>query len=704
MSTSRRARHRRQQQSLRRHQLRVEGLEKRYALNAAPVLDVSASPALLSIAENTGVPVGQVGTFVSSLIDTGGTHNNFSDTDGDLPGIAITGVNLQGGMLWYSSDNGSTWLEIGAVSDEAPRLLAADETTRVYFEPAADFTGTVSDVISFKAWDRNVIWQQLGADIRGEEVDQSGFSISLSADGHTVAIGAPFNSGNGSSSGHVRIYSWTGSSWSQLGADIDGEAAGDNSGFSVSLSADGQTVAIGARWNDGNLAMSGHVRIYSWDGSSWNQLGTDIDGEAAGDQSGYYVSLSANGGVVAIGAFNNDGNGDGSGHVRIYAWIGSSWIKVGADIDGEAAGDWSGAVSLSADGQTVAIGAGKNDGNGDESGHVRIYSWTGGRWWSQLGADIDGEAAGDHSGATGLIAGAVSLSADGQTVAIGAQENDGNGAGSGHVRIYSWDGSSWNQLGTDIDGEAAGDKSGYSVSLSADGQTVAIGAPYNDGNGGNWGHVRIYSWDGSSWNQSGTDIDGDINNLWNPGSGMAVSLAADGQTVAIGARMARRVRIFRLASLSTSTDTISITIEPTNNPPSNVTLTDAVNTIPEDADTSSAIRIAGIDVTDDELGSNVVNLSGPDASSFYYTAGFGGAFGGGFAQGGVYLNPGIELDAASKPSFQFIVEVSDTSLPGSVPVTVDHTLTILNVNDLLLAPSQSQAPHVRTKFLQPATR
>ena len=120
----------------------------------------------------------------------------------------------------------------------------------------------------------------------------------------------------------------------------------------------------------------------------------------------------------------------------------------------------------------------------------------------------------------------------------------------------------------------------------------------------------------------------------------------------------------------------NVTVEPTNSPPSNVTLTDAVNTISETADTSSAIRIAGIDVTDDELGSNIVNLSGPDASSFYYTAGFGGAFGGGFAQGGIYLNPGIELGAASKPSFQFTVEVSDTSLPGSDPVTVDHTLSV----------------------------
>ena len=78
-------------------------------------------------------------------------------------------------------------------------------------------------------------------------------------------------------------------------------------------------------------------------------------------------------------------------------------------------------------------------------------------------------------------------------VAIGADRNDGNGIDSGHVRLYAWDGSSWVQRGSDIDGEAAGDRSGGSVSLSADGSVVAIGADWNDGNGSsNSGHVRVY--------------------------------------------------------------------------------------------------------------------------------------------------------------------------------------------------------------------
>merc|ERR1712127_450367 len=156
----------------------------------------------------------------------------------------------------------------------------------------------------------------------------------------------------------------------QLGLDIDGEAAGDNSGRSVSLSADGQRVAIGADGSDGNGDNSGHVRVFGFNGNNWVKLGPDIDGEAANDYSGRSVSLSADGQRVAIGAKYNDGNGSDSGHVRVFQLDGNNWVQLGVDIDGEKAGDWSGwSVSLTADGQRVAIGAPSNTENGDCSGH-----------------------------------------------------------------------------------------------------------------------------------------------------------------------------------------------------------------------------------------------------------------------------------------------------------------------------------------------
>ena len=145
-------------------------------------------------------------------------------------------------------------------------------------------------------------WKQLGQVIEGDAIgNQFGISVSLSSDGKTLAVGANANDNdNGEAAGHVRVFSLDdddGSSWKQLGQDIDGESGGDNSGKSVSLSADGNIVAIGADWNDGNGEDSGHVRVYQMDVSSsaWTQLGQNVEGEAAGDDSGISVSLSSDG-------------------------------------------------------------------------------------------------------------------------------------------------------------------------------------------------------------------------------------------------------------------------------------------------------------------------------------------------------------------------------------------------------------------------
>jgi hypothetical protein len=389
-------------------------------------------------------------------------------------------------------------------------------------------------------------WTQQGSDIDGAAGDESGRSVSLSSDGSTVAIGAPSNGVNGTAAGHVRIYKNISGTWTQQGSDIDGEAAGDESGSSVSLSSDGSTVAIGAPGNDGNGTAAGHVRIYKNISGTWTQQGSDIDGEAAYDQSGSSVSLSSDGSTVAIGAPFNHGNGTWAGHVRIYKNISGTWTQQGLDIDGEAELDGSGrSVSLSSDGSTVAIGAYSNDGNGTDAGHVRIYKNISGTW-TQQGSDIDGEAAQDKSGMS------VSLSSDGSTVAIGAPYNDGNGTDAGHVRIYKNISGTWTQQGSDIDGEAADDWSGMSVSLSSDGSTVAIGAYPNDGNGTGAGHVRIYKNISGTWTQQGSDIDGEAANDL---SGWSVSLSSDGSTVAIGALSndgngtnAGHVRIYSLNS------------------------------------------------------------------------------------------------------------------------------------------------------------
>ena len=163
----------------------------------------------------------------------------------------------------------------------------------------------------------------------------------------------------------------------------------------------------------------------------------------------------------------------------------TSFSQIGADIDGEAANDWSGySVAMSDDGSRVVIGtAGGPYGGG--AGQVRVYSLTNGVW-TQTGADFDGDAVGDALGRS------VAMSDDGSRVAIGASENDGAGADAGRVQVYTLTNGVWIQAGANIDGEAAGDNSGWSVAMSGDGSRVAIGAIFNDGAGADAGQVRVY--------------------------------------------------------------------------------------------------------------------------------------------------------------------------------------------------------------------
>lgn len=370
------------------------------------------------------------------------------------------------------------------------------------------------------------LWEKIGLNIDGESTgDYSGRSVSLSADGSRVAIGSPYDDNvNGTNSGLTRIYTLSGGLWRQTGSDIIGMSSNDLSGYSVSLSAnDGSRVAIGAPFNDSNGISSGHVRIYTLNGDSWEQTGLDINGDAQDDQSGFSVSLSADGSRVAIGAPLNDSGGINSGQVRIHTLNNGLW-EITEQINGEAAGDRCGAsVSLSADGNRVAIGAPHNNNVELNSGHVRIYTLNDGLW-GQTGEDIDGKSSNDESGTR------VSLSSDGNRVAIGSHPNDDNGTNSGLVRMYTINNGLWEKTGSDINGVAAGDVAGFSVSLNSDGSKVAIGAPLNDDSGTNSGHVRIYTLNNDLW-ELNTTIKGESAQ---DQSGYSVSLSSDGNSVAIG--------------------------------------------------------------------------------------------------------------------------------------------------------------------------
>ena len=560
------------------------------APNNRPVLtpSITIQTQLEPVAEDAGVPVGAVGTLVSSLIDSGGARNNFSDVDGDLPGIAITNLNLQGGSFWFSSDNGFTWHSLTRIENDSPLLLKADALTRVYFKPPSNYNGVISDLITFKAWDRHADWLQIGSTLFGKEQGDRFGSVTISDDGETLVVVAPGAVGELSNDNpYVQVYRWNPehNDWYKLGNDL--------SGYRAVISDNGSTIAVVSDYLPDALLtdLRGQVIVYRWVNDNWTPLGAPIRGSAfASHTFGYTLSLSGSGDIVAIGDAYSDEAGQDAGHASVYHWSPESlsWNQKGTDINGAAAVDHLGHVDLSDDGLTLIVGARLNDTTGRDAGHARVYSWDESLAdWLKMRYDLHGSAAHDSFGhVVSISSDGTNSFGDGYVIAVGAKGNDGGGNNSGQTKIFGWNSMNyqWVQRGADIVG-TTDDLSGWPVSLSDNGLRVAIGSM-------GAGHVRIYEWMNNVWTQIGSDIDQlSIDNFPVTSS----SLSGDGTIVAVGARSHNSAgdntgatKVFRWKhtdnSLSLNWNTASITITPGNRRPVLVpSITPQINPVAEDA-------------------------------------------------------------------------------------------------------------------------
>ena len=299
----------------------------------------------------------------------------------------------------------------------------------------------------------------------------------------------------------------------QLGNDIDGDAAFDEAGSSVALSSDGTTLAVGA-WRN---SKSGRVKVYTFSRGNWGQLGGNLDGQGNDSRFGRSLALSADGTVLAVGAEQHDKSSAEFyvGRAEIFAWNGGSWVRRGSPIDGKGEDDYFGAaIDLSNDGTVLVVGANSYQ----TPGSVGIYEWTNAEW-QQRGVGLEGTSPNDSFGY------AVSISSDGSVVAIGARANDNdNGSDAGQVRIFRWNGVSWDQRGVAINGERRDDFFGNSVALSGDGNTVAIGASLGN-------YCKVFRFD-EDWTPLGQTISGEgfLDRF-----GTSVSLSSSGDILIVGA-------------------------------------------------------------------------------------------------------------------------------------------------------------------------
>ncbi len=348
---------------------------------------------------------------------------------------------------------------------------------------------------------------------------QQGYSVAVSADGNTAIVGGTADNGN---AGAAWVYTRSAGVWTQQGSKLAGTGRIGNAGqeWSVAISADGNTAVVGGYADNSG---QGAAWIFTRSAGIWTQQGAKLvgTGNIGTAYQGYSVAISADGNTAVVGGI---GDNTFQGAVWVFTRNGSVWTQQGAKLVGTGS---SGAalqgysVALSADGNTAMIGGNGDNGN---QGAAWIYIRSG-SVWTQQGAKLVGTGS---SGAA-LQGYSVALSADGNTAMIGGNGDNGN---QGAAWIYIRSGGAWTQQGAKLVGTgstgAAGQ--GSSVALSADGNTAMVSGAYdNSQQGAAW----VYTRSGGAWTQQGTKLVG-TGGIGNSNEGNFVALSADGGTAIAG--------------------------------------------------------------------------------------------------------------------------------------------------------------------------
>jgi N-acetylglucosamine kinase-like BadF-type ATPase len=318
--------------------------------------------------------------------------------------------------------------------------------------------------------------------------DQFGFSVSISADGNTALVGA----NRVSSTGAAFVFTRTNGTWTEQQKLLASDAQEwDFFGGSVSISADGNTALVGAYAEDEGASDAGAAYVFTRTDGTWTQQQKLLASDAqASDNFGISISISADGNTALVGAYREDQGGSNAGAAYVFTRTDGTWTQQQKLLasDAQAGDQFGGSVFISADGNTAIVGATREDEGGSSAGAAYIFTRTDGTWTQQQKLLASDATAGDYFGAS------VSISADGNTALVGANEESQGGSNAGAAYIFKRTDGTWTEQQKLLASDAqADDYFGKSVSISADGYTALIGAYGEDEGGSTTGATYIYS-------------------------------------------------------------------------------------------------------------------------------------------------------------------------------------------------------------------
>jgi RHS repeat-associated protein len=362
---------------------------------------------------------------------------------------------------------------------------------------------------------------QQGAKLTGKEETGAGVfgeSVAISADGNTALIGGSLDN---KEVGAAWVFTRSEGKWTQQGAKLTGkeETGAGHFGWSVGLSADGNTALIGGFFDNKEV---GAAWVFTRSEGKWTQQAKLTGKEETGaGWFGYSVGLSSDGNTALVSGVSDSKN---VGAAWVFTRSEGKWTQQGGKITGKeetGEGRFGYSAALSADGNTLLIG-----GESDNTfvGAAWVFTRSEGKWTQQ-----GGKITGKEELTEGHFGERAALSADGNTALIGSYlENKSAGA----AWVFTRSEGKWTQQGAKLSAkeETGAGQFGWSLALSADGSTAVFGGPTdNSVTGAAWVFARFEN----KWAQQGAKLTGK-EETGAGAFGSSVALSPDASTAVIG--------------------------------------------------------------------------------------------------------------------------------------------------------------------------
>ena len=294
---------------------------------------------------------------------------------------------------------------------------------------------------------------------------KAGKSVAINRNGTRIALGAPDDQ-----SGSVRVYDMIGGDWSQVGGEINGGGTAREFGYSMDMNESGDRIVIGS---PGTMNGVGNVYVYELDGGVWVQLGNVYLASSAESYMGFSVTMNNVGNKIAYGAPKYNSL---SGLVQASEYVNGTWVAMGNAFEGNYYVETAFGKSIAMDGSGNRIIMGAEYAE-EGYGQVYIYDYTDATdTWGPSTVTDRGRVTGDSY--YGHFGSDVDISEDGNRVVVGADAfTSGSTSNVGEVSVYEYTAGDWIQLGSSLLGDIEHEKFGQSVSMSGDGNNIAVSSP-----------------------------------------------------------------------------------------------------------------------------------------------------------------------------------------------------------------------------------